>query len=397
MADFLGAQGSNFNGPMSSTNSVADNSQNRPLSQPTGLAQTPLTLSEDAQRAPPSISSISSNEHRPASLNPSNNLDPAVNRPERMANPSSSGSASSTVPPPAGPSLSSRTLSCLVTPSLAGSTSSTTSPPVGPSPSDLVNSSSSTTSPPVGPSASSNTPSDLVNSSSSTILPPVGPSPSSSTPNNANSSHSPMLNSSDHSASTSGHVDDNTAEPVRKKKRSEMGPAERQLARQESANRSKKLGAAIGDLLEEQEALFAKTAEDHNVSAARIKRLANQAPALKPKKKASDYNILFFYKNKELNGDRPPGSKLSSKLIHDAVQKDDELQEIRNNESSMAELRKRYMEDKDDDDVATVRISKRREAKTVASQVSAFQQSPIADPGIQKLPKKEIFDDDVIL
>ncbi|KAJ3725409.1 hypothetical protein C8R42DRAFT_640288 [Lentinula raphanica] len=110
----------------------------------------------------------------------------------------------------------------------------------------------------------------------------------------------------------------------------------------------------LGDLLEEQEALFAKTAEDHNVSAARVKRLANQAPALKPKKKASDYNILFFYKNRELNGDRPSGSKLSSKLIHEAVKDDDELQEIRNSASAMEELRKCYMEDKDDEDVATL-------------------------------------------
>ncbi|KAJ3755173.1 hypothetical protein EV360DRAFT_73077 [Lentinula raphanica] len=185
----------------------------------------------------------------------------------------------------------------------------------------------------------------------SSPTPPMGPPPPSSIL--SNTSLSQLDSTDDRSTATSGNLDDSTAEPSRKKKRSEMGPAERQLARQASANRSKKLGDAIGNLLEEQEALFAKTAEDHNVSAARVKRLANQAPALKPKKKASDYNILFFYKNRELNGDRPSGSKLSSKLIHEAVQKDDELQDIRKDESAMAELRKRYMEDKDDEDVAT--------------------------------------------
>ncbi|KAJ3964534.1 hypothetical protein EV361DRAFT_977894 [Lentinula raphanica] len=335
MANFLGAQGCN-SGQTSSTNSIMDNSQNQPHNQSSGLARTPpstspSTASEDVGHAPPSTSSnepsrtppstrpsttsedvghaplcTSSNEPCLPSSNASNNQD-STNTPH-----GTSAAASSTFGQPEHMSSLAGQQPDFANTSPAGSTSPTAAPPlVGPSPTAPL---------------------------------PVGPSPSSSVPLNS---------TDDRSISMSGHLNDSGPEPG-KKKRSEMGPAEQQLVHQASANRSKKLGAAIGDLLEEQEALFAKTAEDNNISAARVKRLANQAPSLKPKKKVSDYNILFFYKNKELNGDRPSGSKLSSKLIHDAVQKDKELQEIRKSESAMAELRKRYMEDKDDEDVATI-------------------------------------------
>ncbi|KAJ3765230.1 hypothetical protein FB446DRAFT_795260 [Lentinula raphanica] len=180
--------------------------------------------------------------------------------------------------------------------------------------------------------------------------------------NSNNTSVDPSAHSAAELPSTSsnqGLEDSSASVMVKKKKRSEMGPAERQLARQASASRAQSLSTAIGTLLEEQEALVAKTADEHNVSAARIKRLANQAPGLKPKK----------------NANRPSGSKLSSKLIHEAVKEDEDLQDVRNDEAAMAELRKRYMEDKGDEDVAVVRVSKRREAKTAASQVSAFQKS----------------------
>ncbi|KAJ3725408.1 hypothetical protein C8R42DRAFT_640287 [Lentinula raphanica] len=75
--------------------------------------------------------------------------------------------------------------------------------------------------------------------------PPTGAPPPSSMLNNPNLS---QLNSTgDHSTAISDNLDNGSTEPSRKKKRSEMGPAERQLARQASANQSKKLGEAIGD------------------------------------------------------------------------------------------------------------------------------------------------------
>ncbi|KAJ3767407.1 hypothetical protein FB446DRAFT_793225 [Lentinula raphanica] len=150
-----------------------------------------------------------------------------------------------------------------------------------------------------------------------------------------------------------------------KKKRAEMGPAEQKLAREASSARSKKLADAIDDLLEEQESLFSKVADENNVTATRVKRLANQVPGVKEKKATSNYNILFYYKNKELNGDRPAGSKILSKDIHEAVKEDEELQSIRHDKEAMAELRAQYEEDKSDDEKSRVRVSKRREAKTV--------------------------------
>jgi len=96
--------------------------------------------------------------------------------------------------------------------------------------------------------------------------------------------------------------------PPRKKKRSEMGVEERRLMKQAAQERLEKLSADIGKLLEEQEELFVKYAQLNEVSVDRVKKLAHQLPSVKSQKKASDYNILVYFKGKELNAGKSSGS-----------------------------------------------------------------------------------------
>ncbi|KAJ3832352.1 hypothetical protein F5878DRAFT_635220 [Lentinula raphanica] len=213
---------------------------------------------------------------------------------------------------------------------------------------------------------------DAGNLSNAQAAPPIARNPSNSEANAVLAGHGRFP---DANPSSARNLEAPPPPMPPKKKRAEMGPAERKLAREASSARSKKLADAIDGLLEEQESLFSKVADENNVTATRVKRLANQVPGVKEKKATSDYNILFYYKNKELNSDRPAGSKILSKDIHEAVKEDEELQSIRNDKDAMAELRAQYEEDKSDDEKSRVRVSKRREAKTAASQVNAFQQS----------------------
>lgn len=89
--------------------------------------------------------------------------------------------------------------------------------------------------------------------------------------------------------------------PPKKKKRSEMGTEERRIMRQAVQDCSEKLSADIIKLLEEQEELFAKYAELNNISVDWVKKLAYQVPSIKAQKEASNYNILVYFKGKELN------------------------------------------------------------------------------------------------
>lgn len=89
--------------------------------------------------------------------------------------------------------------------------------------------------------------------------------------------------------------------PPRKKKRSEMGEEERRLMRKAAEERSEKLAVDIDKLLDEQEELFTKYADLNDISMERIKKLANPLPSMKLQKKSSDYNILVYFKGKEVN------------------------------------------------------------------------------------------------
>lgn len=102
-------------------------------------------------------------------------------------------------------------------------------------------------------------------------------------------------------ATASGGACGEDPAPPKKKKRSEMGAEERRLMRKAADDRAVKLSEDIDKLLEEQDELFAKYAEENGVTVERVKKLAHQAPSMKSHKKASDYNVLVYFKGKELN------------------------------------------------------------------------------------------------
>ncbi|KAE9385966.1 hypothetical protein BT96DRAFT_1006545 [Gymnopus androsaceus JB14] len=160
----------------------------------------------------------------------------------------------------------------------------------------------------------------------------------------------------------------------RKKKRSEMGIEERRIMRQAAQDHSEKLSADVAKLLEEQEELFAKYAELNDVSVDRIKKLAHQLPLMKPQKKASDYNVLVYFKGKELNSTQGKGSHILLRDLHDHVKKDDDLQDIFNNPDAMKSLHQKYDEEKSEEKVAAIWVSKRAQAKSVAEKMNLFQQ-----------------------
>ncbi|KAE9401326.1 hypothetical protein BT96DRAFT_992213 [Gymnopus androsaceus JB14] len=185
--------------------------------------------------------------------------------------------------------------------------------------------------------------------------------------------------SADVGSSSGGALDGDTAGdcpagPPKKKKRSEMGVEERRLMRQAAQERSEKLTADIDTLLDEQEELFAKYAELNNVSVDRVKKLAHQLPSMKPQKKASDYNVLVYFKGKELNAALGKGSKIPLKDLHAKVKQDDDLQDIFHDPEAMKALRQKYDDEKAEEKVAAIRVSKRAQAKSVAEKVNVFQQ-----------------------
>lgn len=100
------------------------------------------------------------------------------------------------------------------------------------------------------------------------------------------------------------HVGRSTSDsvPVRKKKRSEMGPQERKLMRKAADERATKLTEDVDDMLDEIDELYLKVAESNSVSVQRVKDLARRLPSIKPQKKASNYNVLLHFKTQELNG-----------------------------------------------------------------------------------------------
>lgn len=114
-------------------------------------------------------------------------------------------------------------------------------------------------------------------------------------------SNSVSVGGDDTVASTEPINSTKSTELIKKKKHSEMGVEERRLARKAAEDRSAKLSADVEKLLDEQEELFVKYAELNNVMVQRIKKLAHQLPSMKPSKKASDYNVLVYFKGKELN------------------------------------------------------------------------------------------------
>lgn len=80
-----------------------------------------------------------------------------------------------------------------------------------------------------------------------------------------------------------------------------MGAAEKAFARKAALEKSEKLTAALENLKQEHEEAIETLAKEHQVTAQCIRKLLNEAPALKEKKAVSNYNLVVNFKMTELN------------------------------------------------------------------------------------------------
>ncbi|KAF9060668.1 hypothetical protein BDP27DRAFT_1429779 [Rhodocollybia butyracea] len=162
--------------------------------------------------------------------------------------------------------------------------------------------------------------------------------------------------------------------PTKKKKRSEMGPEERKLMRQAANDRASQLTSDIDNMLDEIDKLYKKVADDNNVGVHRVKELARHLPSIKPQKRASNYNVLLYFKTQQLNDGVAVGDKIHLRDLHTALKADDELMDALNNPDLMEEYRQQYDSEKSEETLKAIRVSKASAAKFVAGKINLLQQ-----------------------
>ncbi|KAF9067370.1 hypothetical protein BDP27DRAFT_1422928 [Rhodocollybia butyracea] len=162
--------------------------------------------------------------------------------------------------------------------------------------------------------------------------------------------------------------------PTKKKKRSEMGPEERKLMRQAANDRASQLTSDIDNMLDEIDKLYKKVADDNNVGVHRVKELARHLPSIKPQKRASNYNVLLYFKTQQLNDGVAVGDKIHLRDLHTALKADDELMDALNDPDLMEEYRQQYDSEKSEETLKAIRVSKASAAKFVAGKINLLQQ-----------------------
>ncbi|KAJ3738198.1 hypothetical protein EV360DRAFT_90710, partial [Lentinula raphanica] len=193
----------------------------------------------------------------------------------------------------------------------------------------------------------------------------------------ANSETSPLLSTTQNTGSPSADKTSgvDAAAPVAKKKRSEMGAAERAAYCKASAARAEKLNVDLEDFHLAQESMMSKIAEDNEISVQRVKRLVYHTTQSSKKKKASDHNVLVFIKSQEVNAGRAKGSREPLKRLHELVKEDEELQEMAEDSDAMAQLREQYDRHQEEKKLKSIRISKTVQARMVASKINELQEN----------------------
>lgn len=96
-----------------------------------------------------------------------------------------------------------------------------------------------------------------------------------------------------------------------KRRRADMGPAEKAAVRLASAARADKLNSDISSFHDAEKELMEKIAEDNDITVERVKRLVFHTASMKKKKKASDHNVLVYVKSQEVNAGKPRLNHLS--------------------------------------------------------------------------------------
>lgn len=101
--------------------------------------------------------------------------------------------------------------------------------------------------------------------------------------------------------STSAAAESATGLGAPRKKRSAMGAEERKLLKQSGVDKQDKLMDAINDATTAYEAKLEEIANANGYKVDRIKQLALYSPPIKSRRKVSDWNIMVYFKGKELN------------------------------------------------------------------------------------------------
>lgn len=84
-------------------------------------------------------------------------------------------------------------------------------------------------------------------------------------------------------------------------RRSVMGPEERKLLKQSAVDKQEKLMNAINDATSAYETKLEEIANANGYKVDRIKQLALYSPPIKSRRKVSDWNIMVYFKGRELN------------------------------------------------------------------------------------------------
>ncbi|KAE9385350.1 hypothetical protein BT96DRAFT_949907 [Gymnopus androsaceus JB14] len=181
-------------------------------------------------------------------------------------------------------------------------------------------------------------------------------------------------NASDNASPTHGSASSKGSSALPKRKKGQMGLEERKSARAAAKVKSEQLTAAVRDYVEQMEEMVTCIAKEQDVTPDRIWQLAGQVAAIKDKRVASNWNVLIHIKSKELNADRPSGSKFQLAEIQNKLYEDEDLMYILNHDKvRMAQLREEYEDDHSDKQQAIMRVSSRSAALIAGNSINACQ------------------------
>ncbi|KAE9392977.1 hypothetical protein BT96DRAFT_999869 [Gymnopus androsaceus JB14] len=147
--------------------------------------------------------------------------------------------------------------------------------------------------------------------------------------------------------STSATVESVSGLGASRKKRSVMGAEERKLLKQSGVDKQDKLMDTINDATTAYEAKLEEIANANGYKVDRIKQLALYSPPIKSRCEVSDWNIMVYFKGKELNDDKGPGNRKTLNKICEELHKDKDLMAAMNDSEEMKIYCEEYYEAKE--------------------------------------------------
>lgn len=181
------------------------------------------------------------------------------------------------------------------------------------------------------------------------------------------------------------------------KKRPLMGSEERKLLKESGASKQEKLMDAINKATTAYEEKLEEIANANGYKVNRIKELVLYVPPIKSRRKVLDWNIMIYFKGKELNdsklcygslvelwsehcfSDKGSGDHKTLEEIRDALQGDDDLMAAMGDKDEMERYREEYYD------------SKEAEAKGKVQRVSGKSMAQVASKTLDLLQAQVCF------